>query len=124
VSTKFPARAPGGHVLLRAAFGGMRDPDVVRLGEPELARLAHAEMSGPLGLRADPLISRVYRWPAATPQMEVGHHERVARVERRLADLPGVYLSGGGFKGVGLPDVIGDARAVAVRIAETLRQPV
>lgn len=121
VSTKFPARAPGGHVLLRVAFGGVRDPDVVRLDEAELGRLGHAEMTGPLGIRGEPLITRVYRWPAATPQMEVGHHERVARVERRLGDLPGIYVSGGGFKGVGLPDVIGDARAVANRIAESLR---
>jgi oxygen-dependent protoporphyrinogen oxidase len=120
VSTKFPSRAPGGHVLLRAALGGTRDPDVVRMEERDLVRLAHAEMAKPLGLRADPLISRAYRWPSATPQMEVGHLERVARIERRLADLPGIHLTGGGFKGVGLPDVIGDARAVAARVADEL----
>jgi protoporphyrinogen/coproporphyrinogen III oxidase len=118
VSTKFPSRAPGGHVLLRVAMGGTRDPEVARLEERELYRLAHAEMTRPLGLRAEPLINRVYRWPAATPQMDVGHLDRVARVERRLADIPGLHLTAGGFKGVGVPDVIGDARAVAGRVAD------
>jgi len=122
VSTKFPARAPGGHVLLRVALGGTRDPGAVRLEEQDLARLAHQEMAGPLGIRAQPLIARVYRWPAATPQMEVGHLERVARVERRLGDLTGIYVTGGGFKGVGLPDVIADARRVAAAVAETLSE--
>jgi oxygen-dependent protoporphyrinogen oxidase len=120
VSTKFPSRAPGGHVLLRVAMGGTRDPDAARVEERELARIAHEEMTRPLGLRAEPLINRVYRWPAATPQMDVGHLERMARVERRLADLPGVHVTAGGFKGVGVPDVIGDARAVAARVADAL----
>jgi oxygen-dependent protoporphyrinogen oxidase len=120
VSTKFPSRAPGGHVLLRVAMGGTRDPEVAKLEERELARIAHDEMTRPLGLRAEPLINRVYRWPSATPQMEVGHLERVSRVERRLADRPGVYLTAGGFRGVGLPDVIGDARGVAGRVADSL----
>jgi oxygen-dependent protoporphyrinogen oxidase len=52
--------------------------------------------------------------------MEVGHLERVARVERRLRELPGVYISAGGFKGVGVPDVVGDARAVAGQVADSL----
>ncbi len=121
VSTKFPARAPGGHVLLRAALGGMRDPEAVRMEERDLARLAHDEMAGPLGIRAEPLIERVYRWPAGTPQMEVGHLDRVARIERRLGDLPGISLTAGGLRGVGVPDVIGDARRVAAEVASTLQ---
>lgn len=124
VSTKFPARAPGGHVLLRVAYGGVRDPEAVRMEEGDLARLAHQEMGRPLGIRAEPLISRVYRWPFATPQMEVGHFELVARIERRMAELPGIHLAGGGLKGVGLPDVIGGARSVAAAVAAGLPAPV
>jgi protoporphyrinogen/coproporphyrinogen III oxidase len=123
VSTKFPGRAPGGHVLLRAVFGGIRDPEAVHMDEADLARLAHDELTRPLGLRSGPLLSRVYRWPAGTPQMEVGHLERVARIERRLADLPGIHLTAGGFRGVGLPDVIADARAVAGTVADALTGP-
>jgi oxygen-dependent protoporphyrinogen oxidase len=120
VSTKFPDRAPGGHVLLRVAMGGMRDPDAVRLDEQELTRLAHDEMAGPLGLRGRPVLARAYRWPAATPQMEVGHLDRVAAMEERLAAWPGLFVTGGGVRGVGLPDVIADARRVATAAAALL----
>lgn len=113
VSTKFPGRAPGGHVLLRVALGGMRDPGAVDLDESEVRTLAHEEMRGPLGIHGDPVLARVYRWPAATPQMEMGHLERVGAIERAVARVPGLFVTGGGLRGVGLPDVIGDGRRVA-----------
>src|SRR4030095_3451225 len=39
VSSKFPGRAPEGHVLLRAFLGGARDPDLLQLSDAELAAL-------------------------------------------------------------------------------------
>jgi oxygen-dependent protoporphyrinogen oxidase len=119
-STKFPGRAPEGHVLLRGAVGGVRDPQAAQLEERALADLVHAEMSGPLGLRARPVLARAFRWPSATPQMEVGHLERVARLEERLTRVPGLFLTGAGLRGVGLPDVIGDARRTAAQAAAFL----
>jgi oxygen-dependent protoporphyrinogen oxidase len=116
-STKFPGRAPAGYVLLRGAVGGVRDPQAVQLEECDLIALVHAEMSGPLGLRARPTLARAFRWPSATPQMEVGHLERIGRLEQRLEGLPGVFLTGAGLRGVGLPDVIGDGRRTAAQAA-------
>jgi oxygen-dependent protoporphyrinogen oxidase len=45
----------------------------------------------------------------------VGHLDRVARIEQRLAAVPGVFLAGSGFRAIGIPDCIADARAVAAR---------
>jgi oxygen-dependent protoporphyrinogen oxidase len=121
VSTKFTGRAPGGHVLLRVAMGGVRDPEVIRLEEAELTRLAHDEMTRPLGIGGAPVLARAYRWPGATPQMEVGHLDRMAALEARLARWPGLFLTGGGVRGVGLPDVISDARRCAEAAAAYLQ---
>jgi oxygen-dependent protoporphyrinogen oxidase len=55
--------------------------------------------------------------------MEVGHFDLVARIERRMAELPGLHLAGGGLKGVGLPDVIGLARSVAASVAAAVPAP-
>jgi len=74
-------------------------------------------MGGLLGLRGEPAFVRVYRWPGATPQMEVGHLARVARIEARLAALPGLFLAGAGLRVTGLPDCIADGRSVAARAA-------
>ncbi|HVR71984.1 MAG TPA: protoporphyrinogen oxidase [Vicinamibacteria bacterium] len=117
-STKFPGRAPPGHVLLRAFLGGARDGGVLALADDELQQTVRREMGGVLGLVAPPVLSRVYRWPAATPQMEVGHFDRLAALERRLDGLPGLFLTGAGLRGTGIPDTVGDARRTAQRVLD------
>jgi len=115
-SSKFPGRAPEGHVLLRGFLGSARDPHVLEGTDAELARVVAAEMAPVLGLRGEPMLVRVFRWPGGTPQMELGHLERVARVEARLAGLPGLALAGAGLRGAGLPDCIADGRAAAAQV--------
>ena len=63
-------------------------------------------------------LQRVYRWRRANPQHEVGHLERLAKIEQQLALFPGLYVTGSGFRGVGIPDCIADARATAARVAD------
>jgi oxygen-dependent protoporphyrinogen oxidase len=120
-STKFPDRAPPGHVLLRAFLGGARDPEVLRLDDAALGALVRRELTAVLGLRGEPVLERVYRWPRATPQMEVGHLERMARLDAVLGEVPGLFLTGAGLRGAGLPDAIADggraARAAAAYLA-------
>ena len=121
VSSKFPGRAPEGCVLLRAFLGGARDGDVLRGSDSELAALVRREMGAVLGLHGDPLVQRVYRWPRATPQMVVGHRERMARLDALVGGLPGLFLTGAGLHGTGLPDAIADgeraARAAAAHVS-------
>jgi oxygen-dependent protoporphyrinogen oxidase len=112
-STKFPGRAPDGHVLLRGFVGGARDPDVLAQEDASLQERVHREMSPVLGLSAAPVLSRVFRWDAATPQMQVGHLDRLAVLERRVAGCPGLFVTGAGVRGTGIPDTISDARRTA-----------
>jgi oxygen-dependent protoporphyrinogen oxidase len=116
-STKFPGRAPEGHVLLRGFLGGTHDPEVLRESDSALASLVQQEMAGPLGISGIPTLARVYRWPSATPQMEVGHLALMADLDRELARIPGLYLTGSGLRGTGIPDTIGDATRVALQAA-------
>lgn len=119
-SSKFPGRAPEGHVLLRGFLGSARDPDVLRSSDAELARVVRDELGPLLGLRGEPVLVRVYRWPGGTPQMEVGHLERMARVAARLQARPGLWIAGAGLRGAGLPDCIADGRAAAAGAAALL----
>ncbi len=120
-STKFPGRAPVGHVLLRGFLGGVRDPRVLESTDAQIADTFRREMTAVLGLSGEPVLTRVYRWPGATPQMEVGHGQRIADVERRLAGLPGLFLTGAGIRGTGIPDGVSDATATAEAAAAFLR---
>jgi oxygen-dependent protoporphyrinogen oxidase len=55
------------------------------------------------------------------PQYPVGHLESIAELERQLETyLPGVYATGAAFRGVGLPDCIGQAKETAERLVAKL----
>ena len=119
-STKFPGRAPDGHALLRGFLGGARDPDVLGDTDEALSALVHREMAPVLGLAGAPVLARVFRWRAATPQLLVGHLDRIARLDRRLVDLPGLFVTGAGVRATGIPDTIADARRTAGAVLDSL----
>jgi oxygen-dependent protoporphyrinogen oxidase len=118
VSTKLPFRAPEGHVLLRAFIGGVRDPGALSLSDDEMIESVMSEMSGVLGLGGRPVLSRVFRWPSATPQLEVGHLQRMGEVEREVATVPGLFLTGAGIRATGIPDMVADGTRAGEAAAE------
>jgi oxygen-dependent protoporphyrinogen oxidase len=120
VSSKWPHRAPDEHVLLRGFVGGATDPHALDLDDSRLTMTVIDELRSLLGIRGEPLFARIFRWPRGTPQYVVGHMARVRAIEERLAQLPGLYVTGSGYRGTGIPDCIADARAVAARVAESL----
>jgi oxygen-dependent protoporphyrinogen oxidase len=121
VSTKFPHRAPDGHVLLRGFLGGVRDGSVLGLTDEEMVDTVTREMTGLLGLRGRPVMKRVFRWPGGTPQLEVGHLDRMDAVEALLAQrAPGLHLVGAGIRSTGIPDSIAEGARAARAAAEGL----
>jgi oxygen-dependent protoporphyrinogen oxidase len=120
-STKLPGRAPEGYVLLRGFLGGVHDPGVLDLDDAGLAETVEREMGPLLGVTGAAVVRRAYRWPEATPQMEIGHLERVAAIDARLAGTPGLFLTGAGLRATGIPDVIADATRTATAAALVAR---
>lgn len=118
VSSKWPHRAPDGQVLLRAYIGGARDPGALERSDAELQAAAEADFGAILGISGRPVLARVYRWERANAQHEVGHLQKVAAIEAHLKDRPGLFLTGSGVRGVGIPDCVADARATAAAVAE------
>jgi oxygen-dependent protoporphyrinogen oxidase len=62
----------------------------------------------------------VFRWKNANAQHEVGHLERVAAIDRAVSRHPGLYVTGSGFRGTGIPDCVADGRATAAQVASFL----
>ena len=117
VSSKWPDRAPEGSVLIRASLGDPRGGTLAGVSDDELIAWAHDDLRDLMEIRDTPTFARVYRLPLAMPQLEVGHLQRMERIDRRLSAFPGLFVTGSGFRGVGLPDCISDAHAVAGRAA-------
>jgi oxygen-dependent protoporphyrinogen oxidase len=121
MSSKWPGRAPEGHVLVRAFVGGARHPHVLDHSDEQLVTRALGALTPLLGISTPPRLARVYRWMRATAQYEVGHAERVSAVEQALERTPGLYVTGSGFRGTGIPNCIADGRATAAQSAAWLR---
>ncbi|MBI3261667.1 MAG: protoporphyrinogen oxidase [Acidobacteria bacterium] len=113
VSSKWPGRAPPHLALLRVFVGSARDTEILRRSDEELVRVAHEELSQLMRIREWPSVTRVYRWERASAQHDVGHLEHVRTIERKLERFQGLTVTGSGFRGVGIPDCISDARRTA-----------
>ena len=119
-SLKYPGRAPAEFTLIRAFVGGALQPELVELGDGELLGRVRAELADLLGVRGQPELTRIARWPRAMPQYHVGHLERVARIGQRLTGLPGLHLAGNAYSGIGIPDCIRSGEEAAEAIADAI----
>jgi oxygen-dependent protoporphyrinogen oxidase len=115
-STLFPGRAPDGQVLLTAFMGGARNASVAALDEAEIVRQVLADLTPLLGIHAAPLFKRVRRWLHAIPQYELGHLERLARIDDRLARFPGLHLRANWRDGISVADCVANAAQFAARL--------
>jgi oxygen-dependent protoporphyrinogen oxidase len=113
----YPGRGPAGHVLVRAMLGGAVDPGIGALPGPELLRLARDEVARLYGITEPPVFEHVERIARAIPQYELGHRDRVERVERALARLPFVDATGFGLRGVAFADAASDGVRTGERMA-------
>ena len=110
-SVKFDHRAPADCLLLRAFFGGSRSPQSMDLDDDTLYAIVRDELRRTLGISAEPLFHRIYRWRQANPQYDVGHLTRVEAIEAALP--PGLYVTGSPYRGVGIPDCVKQAKETA-----------
>ena len=120
-SSKFPGRAPAGHVLLRTFVGGALDPETAMLDDDRLTALVRGELADVVGARGTPQHVQIDRWTRAMPQYHLGHVERVAAIKARLDDIPGLALAGAGYEGVGIPQVIASGQAAVARVRSVSR---
>ena len=120
LSSKWPHRAPEGRVLLRTFAGGARDPRATDLSDKELIDRSMRALTPLLGITGSPVLTRVYRWNRAGAQHNVGHLARMAAIEQILGEQSGLFITGSGFRGVGIPDCVADGRATAAQVAAWL----
>lgn len=114
-SVKFPGRAPEGQVLLRVFLGGATQPEWGELSDGETLRVVAEELGELLGVRGNPCLTLITRWKGAMPQYHLGHLERVAAIESRVGEWPGLHLAGNAYHGVGIPYCIRSGELAAER---------
>jgi oxygen-dependent protoporphyrinogen oxidase len=109
------AQAPRDHVLLRCLIGGTHDPGAAQLADEALVTSARDGLRATMGIDGEPEFTHVVRWKRGIAQYVVGHAGRVATIEERGLAI-GISSTGAALHGVGVNDVIRDAKALAQRI--------
>lgn len=122
ISSKWDGRAPGGQVLLRAFIGRAGQTDALEGDDASLVSLALREVREILGIDVVPSLTRVYRWERGMPQYNLGHLERVDRIESEIARLPGIDIAGNYLRGVGIPDCIVSGETAAANLLADLAE--
>ena len=116
VSTKLNFRAPDDGVLVRTFVGGTGQEDLVDLDDEVLIAQSREELEDLMGLTADPVFARIFRWRKGRPQFDVGHLDRVAEMEHLAAQVGGLFLTGSAYRGSAIPDCIVQAVDTVDRI--------
>ena len=118
---KYPGRVPDDELLVRVFMGGSQHPEMMNWSDEDLTRTAVHELSDMIGWKGSPLWSRVLRWVAAMPQYDVGHVERIAKIESLLDSVaPTLRVAGAAYSGVGIPQCVRSGRRAIEKISAAM----
>lgn len=116
-SNMFPGRTPEGHLLLEALVGGRRHPERLQLDDDTLIREAVGDLRQLLDLPTKPAYARVLRPRGGIPQLEAGYPALLQWRNQLMQKEKGLYMTGFGWEGIGLNEMV----KTAFRVAEAIK---
>jgi oxygen-dependent protoporphyrinogen oxidase len=118
---KWQGTTPEDMALLRCYVGKPDDQEIVSMTDEEIISIALNDLNKTMNITSKPLFHVVTRWKKTMPQYTVGHKERIQNVKESLSkELPGLFLAGSSFEGVGIPDCIDQGHAAVKKVIEFL----
>jgi oxygen-dependent protoporphyrinogen oxidase len=104
VTRKFEDRGPADMMVLRAFLGGATNPAVLENDDDHLVTLIHTTLARLLGIRHEPVLARLHRFPGSMPQYRPGQAKWIAGIRSRSQRHPGLFFAGSTLGAFGLPD--------------------
>lgn len=118
---KWKHSAPNGKVLLRCYVGRAGDETIVDLSDDQIVKIVLDDLKKTMDILMEPEFTLVSRWNNAMPQYIVGHKQRLAAIQRHVEEeLPGVFLAGSSYEGIGVPDCIDQGEAAVQKVLDYL----
>lgn len=117
----FTSRKWGGdRVRLRASVGRVGEEHTLQRDEDALLADVLTDLTELTGVTVRPDAWTVTKWGGGLPQYGVGHLATVAEIERAVAAVPGLAVTGASFRGVGIPACVDAATAAATKVVDHL----
>lgn len=120
VSSKWPHMSSPDKVLIRGFLGRERERDWSEDADHVIVEAVRESLRKVMGIAAEPILTRVFRWKRSRPRYKVGHLARVGRIDSAMKQAPGLYLAGAAYRGLGLPDCVREGADAAQRAARHL----
>ena len=117
-STIFRGRAPAGHEAFTTFVGGSRQPELLAMDDAALRATVCAELASIMGVRGEPVMERIIRWPRAIPQYTLGYLEHYRRMEEFESRHPGLLICGNFRGGIAVGDCVMTGEKTARRTLE------
>ncbi|MBS4188788.1 protoporphyrinogen oxidase [Bacillus sp. FJAT-49705] len=118
---KWPHSTPKGKVLIRCYVGRPGDEAVVDLSDDEMIKIVLEDLNKTMNITIAPEFAIISRWKDSMPQYTVSHKERIEKVKKHIdSELPGVFIAGSSFEGLGLPDCIDQGEAAVEKVLSFL----
>src|SRR5437667_7840989 len=120
VHNKFSHRAPEDRSLIRCFLGGTHHDGILQNSEGEIQVTVRRELEQILGIRAEALFVRIYKWKKAMAQYGIGHSARIEHVRKLLAMMSGLALAGNAYGGIGVPDCVRSGSEAVTKVLADL----
>ncbi|WHY68302.1 protoporphyrinogen oxidase [Neobacillus sp. SuZ13] len=120
---KWAHSTPKGKVLLRCYVGRAGEETIVDLSDDRIIKIVLDDLKKTMDITMNPDFSIISRWQNSMPQYTVGHKQRLTDIlDHMNAELPGVFLAGASYGGVGLPDCIDQGEAAVQNVLNYLKK--
>lgn len=120
-SSVFPDRAPAGYHLFTTFLGGTRDPNILELGDEDIAKIVHDDLANILKISREPEFINVTRWKTAIPQYEIGHSRATNRIDKFTDENRGMFICSNFYRGISVGDCVKNAYAIADKVEDLLK---
>ncbi len=110
-SHKWPGLAPDGAQVLRVSTGRRNRTSWQELSDEELVNAIRSDLGQTFTTEIPAGPSHVTRWMNALPQYDVGHQDKVQKLDEAMTSLSGLVVTGAWRDGLGLPACVGAGRS-------------
>ncbi len=120
---KWPHTTPPGKSLLRCYVGRAGDESIIDESDEVILETVQRDLKRSMNIEATPSFTYITRWRQSMPQYIVGHLDRLKNTREQLQrHLPGVFLAGASYEGIGLPDCIKQGKEAADKVLQQITE--
>lgn len=117
----FPNRAPKDEFVLTNFIGGSRNADLTGLNDDELLKITLSELNKSMGVKGQPVFSKIIRWRKAIPQYRKNYSDVFDSIDKFQNDNPGLFICNNYYRGISVGDCIKSADRTVTSVLEYLR---